>query len=378
LLCLCHHYRRTKSVDLFQDIQHYAAVLSMFRVDDETKPTLAAYHFFFNLTKIAGSLAEIFDFSTLNQEELKNLLSNFIDEFSKEAPFIYIREELKQSEELRATLLQLIKEGELAAYNVTEEALDKLRKTLWEKQRMVGSYLVLGNRLEDVKPILRGHHNLGGSIMWSHVPGVKKPHMIVGYVIRPSKYFPSVSEFVKQEIKPHLKKQGHEFFFCVVPLDFINAEVCTYPESTKFSSLWLQGCYDAVNFFMKGYSDEITLWKVIGSSKIKVEELLSIIPFNIFVPKIVASERDFIIKHYKEIRTKLDVKTLRDWANIPHERIKEALLSFGRPNYNEVETEEVFRLRDPNRLTAEIIASRFTKISSVIVKNAKKFATAIS
>jgi hypothetical protein len=304
------------------------------------------------------------------------LLDEFINNFSKDAKFAYIRNELFQSEDLRRTLVQLIKMGELSSFGINEETLNRLQRSLREKQRPVEAYLLLGNKItDDVKQLVKRFPHLGGFVAWSQVPG-KRNVILVGFVIKPTKYYGSPQEFMKVEIEPHLKG-SKEFLLTAMPIDFMRSKTCSIPSSADFVSKNMRDCQATIDYFGRGYLDDTTVWKIITNSTIKTDELLAIIPFNIFVPDLVPSEREFIIKNYTKAKTRLNVNRLDDWAKKKPDEICNALISNGKPSYNDVELQDLYGVNDVSQLTTQKIEVRFSHIASEIISNAEKFAQTI-
>jgi hypothetical protein len=305
------------------------------------------------------------------------LLDEFINNFSKDAKFAYVRNELFQSEDLRRTLVQLIRNGELATFGINEETLNRLQRSLREKQLSMEAYLLLGNRItDDVKQQLKRFPHLGGFVAWSRVPG-KRNMIVVGFVIKPTRYYGSPEEFMRVEIEPRLKG-SKEFLLTAIPIDFMRSKTCSIPSGASFVSKNMRDCQATIDYFGRGYLDDLTIWNAITNSTIKTDELLTIIPFNIFVPDLVPSEREFIIKNYAKAKTRLNVNRLDDWAKKKPDEICNVLISSGKPSYSDMELQDLYGVNDVSQLTAQKFEKRFSDIAKEIIDNAEKFAQSIS
>lgn len=379
LLTLCFNYRHvglSDSLGIYSLIQSYSEMLGINRVSNESKPFLAAYYRLLYNPIIVSSIQDLFDMR-LPDDVFAKMLELFMNTYSKDAGLAYVRNQLYQSEELRRTLLQMIRRGELSTYGVNEESLTRLQRVIREKGRVGAAYLLLGNKItEDVKQVIKKFPHIGGFIGWTKVPRSKRVP-IVGFVIKPPSECESPEEFFRKEIEPHLKTRSKELLLVGIPLDFARTSKLTIPRDTVFASKFMQECFDRITYFTEGYLDDAALWALITGSTIRVNELLSVIPFNIFVPDITPSEREFIIRHYKATKAQLNVKTLEDWKDHNPDSIRRVLLSFGRPRYDKTEAEMLFNIADPAQVSEANIVDRFTRIAEAIVKNSSEFAKSI-
>jgi hypothetical protein len=379
LLSLCSVLKKVRSneaLQVYSNIQSYINQLCIYKVDSETKPFLSAYQNLFKGSLLCSDRA-LFDTSEISESDYRNLLDEFINSFSKDAQFVYVRNELFQSEELRKTLVQLIKNGELATFGINEETLNRLQRSFRERQLPMEAYLLLGNKItDDVKQQLKRLPHLGGFVAWSRVPG-KRNMIVVGFIVKPTKHYGSPEEFMRVEIEPRLKGP-REFLLTAIPIDLMRSKTCSIPSDASFVSKNMRDCQATIDYFGRGYLDDLAVWNIITNSTIKTDELLAIIPFNIFVPDLFPSEREFIMKNYFGLKTRLKVNRLDDWATKKPEEICNALTSCGKPSYNDIELQDIYGISDIGQLTAQKIEKRFSDIAEEIIVNAEKFAKSIS
>lgn len=377
LLSLCKVYSENKEIDVYENYQSYINSLSLYKVSEKSKPFLAAYNYLFNSERTFDKVEKLFDYSEFEEDELREILDDFIDNFSKKAPFVYFRDELRNSEEVNDTLLQLIKEEEFAAYGVKEETVRQLREKLWEELRLGSNYLILGNSLpDDLQDKFKSEFSrISGSVK-SYVPDSDSMYFSF-YLVKPDKYFRSSEEFYDEEVKPFFESYEKEYVGSVIPVNFTGDKIYINPESGDFEKETLKECHRAIKYFIQGYNEDIAIWKAISDSQITVEKLLSAIPFNILATDVTRSEKEFIIKHYKEIRSNFGVNSLEEWKDFSADEIKKELLSYGKPNYDEIEARETFNVSDPEQIPEKEIKERFEKISTDITENAKDYAEAI-
>ena len=86
-----------------------------------------------------------------------------------------------------------------------------------------------------------------------------------------------------------------------MPIDGINAKQFTIPSNKSFTNENIKRAYDISSYFVTGtlLSDE-DIWNIINQSEIGIPEILSVMPFNVLVPGIFPSEKDFLIKNYSK------------------------------------------------------------------------------
>ncbi len=145
----------------------------------------------------------------------------------------------------------------------------------------------------------------------------------------------------------------------VLPIDGIGSKQYTIPANKSFTNENIKNAFEITSYFLSGslLSDQ-DIWTIINQSEIEVSEILAIMPFNILVPGIYPSEKDFLIKNYSLIQKKLNVKSLTDWANVDILLLESVLQSIGEIKYSPEERKIV----EPNRLR---------NIASDIIRNSQ-------
>ncbi len=378
LLCLCRQLeslRGNEAIEVSSTIQNYLNLLGVYRITAQSRKLFSAYHAFFKSDRKYTSLSKFFQAES--RQAVKGLQKEFIRRFSKDTPFLYIKERLRQSEELRKTLVELIRTGQLDTFGIKEEALQRLKDAVSKRALSRGAYLILGNKIpKSVQEKLRSYPNLGGFVAWSHVPRIR-PVRIIGFIIKPDKSFDSPKEFFNQELQPLIPSPSKDMLLVIFSLDILNLESYAHPPTADFSSAFMKDCYATLMHITESYAEEVSIWQTISESKITTEELLSIIPFNIFVPGIASSERDLLLKNYGQIKRKLGVRTLVDWRNQKAAIIADTILSFGRPNYGPAETLRLFGIEQPDRVSQGKIKRRLQSIGRDIVSNSRKFSRSL-
>lgn len=361
LLALCNKYEQTRDPTTYSEIRMYTETLNLnFTViSDGTRYFLNAYHSFFK-KKEKHDLSEVTQIR-LEEAQYRELLKDFADEYDRELFFQYITQKLAQSEQLRETLVYLIKDGRLATYGLNKQTLERLESELRAQVNYSKTFVVIANKLDkQIQAYIQQQPGFTGFAPKArNIPG-KKGHQFSVYIFRPTEGFKDGNELLRKfKLLAQDKKQ--ETMVAVFPLDSIHSSYFTFPANQSFKRATLKTAYEIASYFKTGaqYSDS-DFWNTLIQSEIPTNELLAIIPFNVLVPGILPSERGFIITNYREIQKKMDVTTLTDWGDKQPTLLKQALLSFGTPNYT-AEERSVIGKKD-----------RMLEISKDIIDNSKK------
>jgi len=363
VLCYyCRKWQKTKATLDLDKIKQYSELseVKYAQINDTVKLFLKYY-------KKVLSIKDIAD------DDFENLLRHFIEHFYKDLQFYPLMEELNQTKNFHETLVKIISEGRLSNYGITNETLKKLEKDLKNRANYEKTFLILLNKANDeIKEYLRSLPGLGGSYPKVRHINFRNARYSL-FIVKPSNV-KSPKEFL--EILKNKIKDGSEIIIRVVPLDFINSESYVYPANKSFTNKNLKECYEAIEWFKSGqvFIDS-DIWNEIAKSTITTNELLSIIPFNIFCPGILPSEQTFLIKNYESLKSKTNVNLLTEWKDKDPHYLVECLTERGIPQYT---SEEKKYLRITQDNLEEKARQRLLKISEQIVEGSKKFYEAIT
>lgn len=361
ILCyFCKKWAETENPEDFTYIQKYAGAIGIkyAKLDEKTQ-------LFFDLYQLSMKLP--------SNEDYRGLLNHFINNYNLESIFYDLKNELKETKSLHSTLVELIKYGELSNYGISKETLKKLNRNLRKEFEADYTYLVLTNGVKDeLKTFVKSFPGLGGSII--NTRNLSKFSRFGLWIVQLS------DRATKEEFMGSLKKytQGeNECIVWVSPIDFINSDLITNFENKKFSNKRLHTSYEVIQSFRsrKKY-DSALLWNEITKSSITADELMGIIPFNVFCNDIFTTEQTYFIKNYPDIKEKLNINTLTQWSNVNSESLVECLISFGYPNYTY--DEKLYLNFDENSNNEKLIRKRLKKLSTEIVAGSKKFASAMN
>ncbi len=372
LLCFyCYLWDKTNSPKEYEKIQKYSYSigLSFANINERTKEFLKIFHALQQDRKYTS----INDLSGV-EVGYENILKQFAQKYLKELSFFEIKEKLNQSENLRITLINLIKEGELSNWGITQETLERLEKDLKKEIEYSKTFLVVGNKLSDeVKQFLSSQprFNLKG------LKTVNTPKLGIysAFIIKPRGVY-STSKKLLNKLKT-LNKSAEESILYVVPLDFLNYDSYTLPANQSFSTQNLKNSYETINWFRTGYEySDTDVWNIIGKSNITPQELLAIIPFNIFCKGILPCEQVFMIKNYKRVKNNCGVKTLTDWKDKDVNLVSDYLLESDIPDYNKSEKEQILKVK--NNEVKSAVTSRFKKLVKQIKENSRELEKSLS
>jgi hypothetical protein len=363
ILCYyCKKWNDNKNSDDFYKIKQYADLLGVknFQITDGLNTFLELYYF---VIKPDG----------INEINNDLLLKHFIEHYYKELYLFEIAKEISQTKNLHDTLKQLITEGKFSTYGITRESLKKIQKDVKYRLSSERMFIVLHDGVNDeVKNYLRSLPGLSGCNPSARNIDINAKYGM--FIVKPPK-INSSPEFV--EIIKSLCDKNSEIIVRIIPIDFSKDEVFTVPANRSFTSEKMLNCYNAIEWFKTGYeSEDALIWNEIAKSSVTLNELASIIPFNIFCPGLFESERMFLITHYDTIKEKLNVTTLNEWKNINPLLLATHLMSKGMPDYNQEEM-SVLKIRSESE-KEDRVTERFLELANQIVDGAKKVDEAIN
>ncbi len=146
-------------------------------------------------------------------------------------------------------------------------------------------------------------------------------------LIYPTDVYSDPKDFLEKEIIPNIPtEERSKGFISIIPLE--GTEIFTYPESSKeIKDEKIRASYSSISSIKTGLP--LNLADVVMSNldtEVNMNEILSIIPFNIFIPNESERRKRFIIDHYEEIKSNFNVKTLSDWSEISPNKLKRYLI----------------------------------------------------
>ncbi|RLI74285.1 hypothetical protein DRP04_14855 [Archaeoglobales archaeon] len=379
LLCFYCSLCKVDRIDpeIYDRIQKISKALGLnyYELNESVKTFLKFYHALLLSKKSKYSGIDEITNADFEEERYKTLLKDYISKYQKDLVFLDVKEKLHQSENLRQTLVRLIKDGKLSSWGVTKESLKKLEEELRKKTSYSKTFLVIGNKIKGgLREYLTSQPRLSAKLTSVDTPF--KPSKFTCYIIRPQESFESPKKFLEK-----LKKlsEDREQIIFVIPLDLVNSEYYTHPHDQSFTSKNLQECFSIMRWFTYGYESQFAdadIWSIIASSTITPEELLSILPFNILCEGIFPAEQEYFIKHYEKIKERCGIEKITDWGRVKPEIIVEYLLEEGYPKY--AEAERSYLLREYAKNFDLAVRERLLKLCRQIVENSRELEKSLS
>ncbi len=322
--------------------------------------------------ELNGSVKEFLDTYRIlivpaESSDYNDILRHFTTNYYKDLQFYELREELHQTKNFHDTLVTIIKEGKLSTYGISKDTLKKLEHDLRETLQHERTFLLIINKTSDrLKKYLKTLPRLAG--VATIMRNVGKNVRVAMHVVK-IPYRTSLKEF-SEIIKIYTDKKD-DTIIRIIPVDLLNSENITLPPDLRFTKSSMQKCYEAIEWFKSGLASEDSLvWNEIAKSSVTPEELLSIIPFNIFCPEILPSEQAFFIKHYDYLKEKLNVNKLNEWKDKKPQLIVNYLMEKEIPEYTNAEKKQ---LKINGEDTKQKIEKRLLTLAQQIRTGAKEF-----
>lgn len=254
----------------------------------------------------------------------------------------YLRTEFGEPtfEEISKTLLELVTDSELSVDPLYRILKKKINNTLSTTTRDSQLYIVFANqfqRIATVKAYLSNHSIINGPKQENLTQ--LKGSWLSGNVLYSPTIHPTAKSYFTHEIMPLLAKED-------------NLE--EKPGFLVTLKVRLENYYTFVN--KKAEKEQITsnlimLQNFIGSlapgkesgsnfifSLINIQEIMSVIPFNVFIPNLRKEARNIIIRDYSKLRSRFNIRTLGDWALVPSVDLYRNLVRLDK--YKLIENEE--------------------------------------
>jgi len=320
----------------------------------------------------------------LTQEELVAASHSFSREYLKNVVFEFIERSLGKSEELRETLVTLFSQGKLSTVGVFREARLRLEEAIQQKGGAGQYYLILCNETGRqsgvsvrLKDLLKSYPRIAGVASSVKVPDTP-PHKIALFLIRTTKNFPTVQDFIRSEIEPLVGgSPSYLGVISVYRLNVADSLTRTIPREIVLPMGNLATAKRVFEFFRTKASDSQDMLESILKSQMSVDELLSVLPFNLLATEVVEAERVFLISNYDAVKQQYGLLKLTDWRTVSPTQLSLSLCSLGIPNYTAAELDNLFGVDSIQWVDENSLKSRFEAISRQIVGNAENYYQAL-
>jgi len=352
----CKKWDKTKDPSDLEMIKRYAEVLDI------------KYGHITNSVKVFLDLyGALISKNTNKQGSLKHFTNNYY----KDLQFYEIKEELHEAKNFHDTLTTIIKEGKLSTYGINKDTLQKLRNDLRKQLKNKQTFLLIVNKAStSLKQYLSNLPRISG--VGTIMRNIGRNSRVSLFIVK-TEYGIELKEF-SEIIKTRVGNKI-ETIIKVVPVDFLNTDLIVLPPNLKFKNENMQRCYESIEWFESGlFFEDSLIWNEISKSSVTPDELLSIIPFNIFCPEILPSEQTFFIKHYDYLKKRLDISKLNEWKDKKPQLIVNHLMEKGIPEYTVAEKKQLKINGDD---TQKKIEKRMLDLAKQIRKGAEDFDKAL-
>lgn len=257
--------------------------------------------------------------------------------------------EKDQSEEFRRTLSILIKDGKLNVNQLEKNLKERVKSELQKRAVKSKAFLILSQKFQNI-PEVRQALDRFPHVRYSYPKPSRLPESIEYVstrIIYPSSAFQDAEDFLKNEIEPYIPEgKINEGFIAVLPIE--GTELFTIPKNADdIVKSHLKEGFESVAAYKTGIAIDMTeLYMESMKDEINVDEVLSNIPINIFVPNLSESRKNFLINNYDSLKNRFNISRLADWADINSDDLKDFLVDldnqrgkkrlYSNDNWNEV------------------------------------------
>lgn len=318
VLALCHEIEKEpKESDksLYRDrIDKVLDNFDTVNIDPKTKELLELY------SKLKG----------VPLDNYRKMFFDFTRKYCRAQSFAFqMFNDLKQAKEFNRTLSFLIFKGKIPTKPLREKVEEKKNMLLKEKKASRG-LIVLMNYYKD-KPYINNALDSFPQIEMGRLKPLNFPektkylHMRLLY---PKSYYYSAREFLDKEIIGSIpEEEKGKGFIAVLPIETL--DICSYPETQEeIYSEKMKDSFSAINYLRTG-SDK-GIYEILSEyiiSEMGISGILSIIPFNVFVPDLPQEGKNFLIENYEYIKEPFGIESLFDWSEVDVERLSQRIIS---------------------------------------------------
>ncbi|GGK20595.1 hypothetical protein GCM10007962_13400 [Yeosuana aromativorans] len=313
--------------DILKSGVYKTAIASIFEkydfieLDDDAKTIVKYYDNYLKGNKLQDDVGEI-DFSSKTDELTRKYNKTYNLSFK-------LKLEKEQSEEFRRTLSILIKDGKLNVQQLEKSLKERVKSELQKRAVKSKAFLVLSQKFQNIPEVRRALDRFP-HVRYSYPKPSRLPENIEYVstrIIYPSSALQDAEDFLKNEIEPFIPTDKiNEGFIAVLPIE--GTELFTIPENADdIVKSHLKDGFESVAAYKTGISIDMTeLYMESLKDEINVDEVLSNIPINIFVPNLSESRKNFLIDNYDALKNKFNISRLADWANINPDDLKDFLI----------------------------------------------------
>jgi len=313
------------------------------KMDSNSRAFLNAYYNFKQHNYLFGKNNDTIDFYELALDFTKQYCKT-----QNLAIQLFMKKE--QVEEFYRTLSFLILRGKLSVPLLKDRVERGLKKVAARSR----AYILLINKFQRL-PSIEKSLNKFPQIKIGRLQPIRFPmetkylHMRIVY---PEVKYANPADFLHEEIVKKIpKKEKNNGFVAIIPIE--GTDIISYPKNKdSLSSDNLKKGFEAIYHIKTGIPQD-TLEIIVDTikSEMSLPEILSVIPFNIFVPELDENARIFLIKRYRKIQNYFKIKTLFDWCDVKPTDLAKKIISL--PDSNILKEEEWEKIAEKICLEAQ-------------------------
>lgn len=278
-------------------------------------------------------------------EEYRSVVIEFLQKYGRTEDIgMVLLNELQQAREFKNTLAELVARGKINTKTINRQAVRQINDRLEERGIATTKFIVFSRRFQYNDQLEESIEKFPHIKMGRKYPSEGFPEefgTMRMYIVYPEERFISASEFYESEIEPYLSEdillEYDDAFAAVMPLEITDFKM--YPSRGEASETELvSGSLDSLEYLITGSSEDLnTVITEVLMNEIEISDILSIIPFNVFVPELSRREKEIIINNYDHLKSKFGINSLFDWADIDAAELATELSEVDRDNINTFE-----------------------------------------
>lgn len=255
---------------------------------------------------------DVFDYECLDERFIRKYVE-------KEKLITELTSERQEIRNYKQTLSKLYRNGELNEFGVKQmlsDFEDEIKTTRTDKTH----FLILMQQLQyddsDIRSQIKESVKSDGDSTYN-----------VGFDISNSYYSSflavvggdeDISEFYQAHVEPYYEETEDDGWLSVHKAKFEGSILERRYEETQPSDNAKQAIA-RTNILAEGQEVvKLSLEDRLIESYLSTDELLTVLPLNLFLPDLSSKKRETLIQHNEEIKKKFNISELTDWANPSH------------------------------------------------------------
>ncbi|WP_459202078.1 hypothetical protein [Methanococcus sp. CF] len=323
----------------------------------------------------------------ISGEAYSKLLAEFIEKYFPMYRLIQVSlSEHESTKNLHSKLRELIVEGRLSKYGIDKSIFDRIDEKISNSGKVSNSFLVLVKSKSNTMNIFKkgftdklvrisAAGKNSKNIQNENLKGIDPSMHVIKWDLGWS----------PEDILEHIKKElnlGSETGISIIPLDFSKGVLTIFPEdNTVEKDPDAHKFIELINYLNKNNDlvEKQSISELFSelNDKMPINDLLSLIPFNLFCNDILDVEEKYFDDIITEIKNKFKIEKLGDWARQDPERILQYLIKHaGYPDYSGVNFDDLDSLgiNLDDKISKEL---RFKKLCTEIIEKSKEYAEAL-